>query len=48
VNAHLGNIAFRTNDKVYWNGKSMTFEANAKANALLSPTYRAPWVLPRV
>ncbi len=48
VNAHLGNIAFRTNDKVYWDGKSMTFDGNAKANALLTPTYRAPWVLPTV
>ena len=48
VNAHLGNIAFRTSDKVYWDGKSMTFADNAKANALLTPEYRAPWVLPSV
>jgi predicted dehydrogenase len=48
VNAHLGNIAFRTSDKVYWDGKTMTFEGNDKANALLTPSYRAPWVLPSV
>ena len=48
VNAHLGNIAFRTNDKVYWDGKRMAFDGNAKANALIKPGYRKPWILPSV
>lgn len=48
VNAHLGNIAFRTHDKVYWDGKRMEFDGNAKANALITPSYRKPWVLPSV
>ncbi len=45
VNAHLGNIAFRANSKVHWDGGSMTFEKNERANALLTAKYRASWKL---
>lgn len=40
---HMGNIAFRTGDKVYWDGQR--FDSDA-ANALVTPTYRGPWKLP--
>ena len=46
VNAHLGNIAFRTGEKVRWDRTDMRFDDNDRANALLTPHYRAPWKLP--
>ena len=47
VNAHLGNIAFRAGTQVTWDAKNGRFDDNEDANALLVPTYRAPWVLPK-
>ena len=42
--AHMGNVAFRTGRKVYWeNGK---FKDDDEANRLTIPTYRDPWTLP--
>lgn len=42
--AHMGNIAYRTGNKIYWeNGK---FRDDAKANAFIKPTYRGPWKFP--
>jgi len=48
INAHLGNIAFRTGTKLHWDGAKMEFKDNAGANALLRANYRDPWKLPRV
>ena len=48
VNAHLGNIAFRTGGKVVWNSKNLTFENSSEANKLLQVHYREPWKLPRI
>ena len=48
VNAHLGNIAFRTGQKVHWDGANATFKDNDRANAMLAAKYRAPWKLPQV
>ena len=48
VNAHLGNIAFRTGAKVHWDGAGMTFKDNDAANALVEANYDGPWKLPRV
>jgi predicted dehydrogenase len=48
VNAHLGNIAFRTGAKVHWDGAQMTFKDNDAANALVKAQYDGPWKLPRV
>jgi predicted dehydrogenase len=46
VTAHLGNIAFRTGRRLTWDDAARTFPGDAEANALLVPTYRAPWSLP--
>lgn len=43
--AHLGNVAYRTGKKLYWDGKSFN---DAEADAYLCKTYRAPWALPTV
>ena len=48
VNAHLGNIAFRTGGKLVWDAQKQAFAGppDSPANALLEPRYRAPWTLP--
>ncbi|HEV7347566.1 Gfo/Idh/MocA family oxidoreductase [Telluribacter sp.] len=46
--AHMGNIALRTNSRLEWDEKSQNFGKNKAANALITPDYRKPWVLPRV
>ncbi len=48
VNAHLGNIALRTGDTLSWDAQRNRFDGNRRANALLTPDYRRPWVLPRL
>jgi predicted dehydrogenase len=44
--AHAGNIALRTNSRLAWNDVNKNFGNNAAANALITPVYRKPWVLP--
>lgn len=44
--AHLGNVAFRTGDRVAWNAETETIENNDKANQLLRVKYRKPWTMP--
>jgi hypothetical protein len=46
--AHMGNIALRTNSRLVWDAQRNTFGSNAAANALITPTYRKPWELPRI
>ncbi len=48
VNAHLGNIAFRTGRRVHWDRKSGRFLDDDEANALLRAEYHNGWELPRV
>jgi predicted dehydrogenase len=48
VTAHLGNIAFKTGRRLTWDDAAQSFPGDAQANALLRPTYRAPWKLPSV
>jgi hypothetical protein len=46
--AHLGNISYRLNEKVFWNEKNQNFVNNKAADKLIFPKYRKPWVLPAV
>lgn len=46
VNAHLGNVAFKTGRKVYWDEANNQFTGDDEANALIKSHYRAPWTLP--
>jgi len=43
--AHLGNIAYKTNEKLRFDAKTMQFINNKSANNLLQHQYRAPWKL---
>lgn len=46
--ATLGNIAFKTGRRLYWDGNSKSFINDDEANSHLVPEYRAPWKLPQV
>lgn len=46
--AHLGNMALKTGQRLYWDAEKSKFIDNDSANELLVPTYRAPWELPKV
>ncbi|HEY8513060.1 MAG TPA: Gfo/Idh/MocA family oxidoreductase [Cyclobacteriaceae bacterium] len=45
INAHMGNIAFKTGTKIYWDAKAGKFD-NAEANKLIVPEYHNGWKLP--
>ena len=48
VNAHLGNVAYKTGRKVRWDNSTHTFVADDEANGFIQSHYRTPWVLPKV
>jgi predicted dehydrogenase len=45
---HLGNIAFKTGRRLYWDAENSKFIGDDDANSYLVPQYRAPWELPKV
>ena len=46
TNCHPGNIAFKTGEKILWDGEAEKINNSAAANSLLTRQYRAPWQLP--
>jgi predicted dehydrogenase len=46
--AHMGNIAYRTGNKLFWDAEGKKFKNDSTANALLKPDYRSPWKFPSV
>jgi len=46
--AHMGNIAYRTGNKLYWDKAKQTFVNDTKANAFIQPAYRSPWSFPKI
>ncbi len=48
INAHMGNVAFKTGRKVYWDNDKKLFRDDAEANALIQPEYHNGWKLPKV
>jgi hypothetical protein len=46
--AHLGNIAYRTGRKVFWDPANNSFINDPEANKLINARYRAPWKVPVV
>ncbi len=44
--ANLGNIAFKTGRRLYWDGAKSQFTGDADANSYLKARYRKPWELP--
>ncbi|HKZ66411.1 MAG TPA: Gfo/Idh/MocA family oxidoreductase [Chitinophagaceae bacterium] len=47
VNAHMGNIAQRTGEKVFWDKEKNKF-TSSKANKLLTPAYHHGYKLPKL
>ncbi len=45
---HLGNMAYKTGRRLYWDADDSKFINDDDANQLLVPTYRAPWELPKI
>lgn len=48
IYTHLGNIAYRTGEKLFYDEKTKSFPKNPKANDYIKPEYRKPWKLPYV
>lgn len=48
INAQMGNIAFRTGSKVFWDAKAGNFINNAEANKFIKPQYHNGWEMPKV
>jgi predicted dehydrogenase len=46
VLAHMGNISYRSGNKIFWDDTQKNFGSDAKANAFLKPEYRLPWMFP--
>ena len=46
INAHMGNVAFKTRKSLSWDEKLWSFKSNEQANKLMVPKYRMPWVHP--
>ncbi|PKD19702.1 oxidoreductase [Salegentibacter salinarum] len=47
ITAHMGNIAYKTGKKLYWNAESGSFE-DAEADELVKANYHNGWKLPQV
>jgi predicted dehydrogenase len=45
---HLGNIAFKTGRRLYWDNDTHHFINDAAADEYLTPVYRKPWELPKI
>ncbi len=48
INAHMGNVAYKTGRKVYWDAVKGEFKNDAEANALIKSHYQNGWKLPVV
>lgn len=48
INSHLGNIAFKTGRKVYWDHAKGSFTNDDQANKFLNANYQNGWQLPKV
>ena len=46
INAHMGNVAFKTGRKVYWDAAKGEFKNDKEANALIKAHYQNGWKLP--
>jgi predicted dehydrogenase len=48
INAQMGNIAYRTGSKVFWDAKTNSFIDNKEANKFIQPKYQNGWEIPGV
>ncbi len=48
INAHMGNVAFKTGRKVYWDQEKNQFINDEEANKLVSVDYHNGWKKPKI
>ena len=48
INAQMGNIAYKTGQKIYWDSAKGNFGENQAANELIKARYHNGWELPRI
>lgn len=48
INAHMGNIAYRTGRKIYWDAEKSLFRDDPEASTLIKPEYQNGWELPKI
>lgn len=48
INAHMGNIAYKTGRKVYWDEGNGKFKNDKEASSLVGANYKNGWELPRI
>ena len=48
LNASLGNIAYRTNSKIFWDAAKQQILNNEEAQKLTMANYQTGWVLPKI
>jgi predicted dehydrogenase len=48
INAQMGNIAYKTASKIFWDPKKGNFGDHAEANKLITPQYHNGWEMPVV
>ena len=48
INAHMGNIAYKTGRKIYWDAEKGNFGEDAEANALVTAQYHNGWKMPSI
>jgi len=46
--ANLGNVAYKTGRRLYWDGSTSQFANDPEANTHLKARYRKPWELPKL
>jgi predicted dehydrogenase len=46
INAHMGNVAFKTGRKVYWDAAAGLFKNDPEANEMIKAHYQNGWKLP--
>ena len=48
INAQMGNIAYKTGRKIYWDKENGNFKNDEAANKLIAPVYHNKWKLPKI
>jgi len=48
INAQMGNIAYKTGQKIYWNAEAGNFGKHKAANKLIKAKYHNGWKLPKI
>ncbi len=48
INAQMGNIAYRTGRKVFWDSSKGLFKNDDEANAMIKAGYQNGWKLPKI